>query len=53
MKNFGLSTKEINKYVDSIQGGLTPYILEEREMRVTQMDVFSITYQRKFNLNSK
>jgi len=41
MKNFGLSTKEINKYVDSIQGGLTPYILEEREMRVTQMDVFS------------
>jgi ATP-dependent Clp protease protease subunit len=41
MKNFGLSKEEINKYVDSIQGGLTPYILEEREMRVTQMDVFS------------
>jgi ATP-dependent Clp protease protease subunit len=41
MKNFGLSTKDINKYVDSIQDGLTPYILEEREMRVTQMDVFS------------
>jgi ATP-dependent Clp protease protease subunit len=41
MKNFGLSKEEINKYVDSIQGGLTPYILEEREMRVTQIDVFS------------
>jgi len=41
MKNFGLSKEEINKYVDSIQNGLTPYILEEREMRVTQMDVFS------------
>jgi len=27
--------------INSISGGLTPYILEEREMRVTQMDVFS------------
>jgi len=40
-KYFGLEKKDINKYVDSIQGGLTPYILEEREMRATQMDVFS------------
>jgi len=41
MKNFGLSTKDINKYVDSIQSGLTPYILEERQLNVTQIDVFS------------
>src|SRR6056300_1681362 len=25
----------------SVSGSLTPYILEEREMRVTQMDIFS------------
>jgi ATP-dependent Clp protease protease subunit len=41
MKNFGLSTEDINKYVDSIQSGLTPYILEERQLNVTQIDVFS------------
>ncbi len=40
MMNIGLSEKEINKYVDNVRG-MTPYILEEREMRVTQMDVFS------------
>jgi ATP-dependent Clp protease protease subunit len=28
-------------YKNHIQGSLTPYILEEREMRVTQMDIFS------------
>jgi ATP-dependent Clp protease, protease subunit len=27
--------------LDSIESSLTPYILEEREMRVTQMDIFS------------
>ena len=41
MKNFGLSTSDINKYVDSIQDGLTPYILEERQLNMTQIDVFS------------
>ena len=41
MKNFGLSKEEINKYVDSIQGGLTPYILEERQLNMTQIDIFS------------
>jgi ATP-dependent Clp protease protease subunit len=25
----------------SVQSSLTPYILEERELRVTQMDIFS------------
>ena len=27
--------------LDQFENGLTPYILEEREMRVTQMDIFS------------
>jgi ATP-dependent Clp protease protease subunit len=32
----------INSLVlDQFENGLTPYILEEREMRVTQMDIFS------------
>lgn len=39
-KYYGLTKSDINKYVDSIQG-LTPYILEERELRATQIDVFS------------
>jgi len=38
--NTGLSKKDINKYMDNIKG-LTPYILEERELRATQIDVFS------------
>jgi ATP-dependent Clp protease protease subunit len=41
MKNFGLTNKEINKYIDSIQNGLTPYILEERQLNMTQIDIFS------------
>jgi ATP-dependent Clp protease protease subunit len=28
-------------YKKQIQGSMTPYILEERELRVTQMDIFS------------
>ena len=35
-------SKGINSLVlDQFENGLTPYILEEREMRVTQMDIFS------------
>jgi ATP-dependent Clp protease protease subunit len=30
-----------NKIQSQIYGSMTPYILEEREMRVTQMDIFS------------
>lgn len=41
MKKFGLKTSDINKYVESIGNGLTPYILEERQMNMTQIDVFS------------
>ena len=36
-KSEGISSLSLGKYESS----LTPYILEEREMRVTQMDIFS------------
>jgi len=36
-KSEGISSLSL----DHFENGLTPYILEEREMRVTQMDVFS------------
>jgi ATP-dependent Clp protease protease subunit len=38
---FGLSSSNLDFYDKQIQGSMTPYILEEREMRVTQMDIFS------------
>lgn len=37
----GISSSLISNYEKNIESSLTPYILEEREMRVTQMDVFS------------
>lgn len=37
----GLSSMNLHYYQDQIENNMTPYILEEREMRVTQMDVFS------------
>ena len=40
-KSEGISSSKLNYYQSQIQGSMTPYILEEREMRVTQMDIFS------------
>ncbi len=40
-KSEGISSSKLNYYENQIQGSMTPYILEEREMRVTQMDIFS------------
>lgn len=37
----GISSMNLHYYQQQIEGNMTPYILEEREMRVTQMDVFS------------
>ena len=31
----------LHYYEDQVKASMTPYILEEREMRVTQMDIFS------------
>ena len=40
-KHVGISTMNIDYYKKNAEASLTPYILEEREMRVTQMDIFS------------
>jgi ATP-dependent Clp protease protease subunit len=37
----GISSLKLDYYDKRIQNSMTPYILEEREMRVTQMDIFS------------
>jgi len=41
MSDHNLSSLNMDYYEKQIKGSLTPYILEEREMRVTQMDIFS------------
>jgi ATP-dependent Clp protease protease subunit len=43
-KHMGVSKMQLNAWENlqnRIYGSLTPYILEERELRVTQMDIFS------------
>ena len=40
-KHLGKSSQTLNDFRAEIESSLTPYILEEREMRVTQMDIFS------------
>lgn len=37
----GVSSLKVDNYFDSVENALTPYIIEEREMRATQIDVFS------------
>jgi len=37
----GVSGMNLHYYQQQIEDSMTPYILEEREMRVTQMDIFS------------
>ena len=37
----GLSSMNLHYYDQQVSASMTPYILEEREMRVTQMDIFS------------
>ena len=36
-----VSSSKLDCYNTQIKGSMTPYILEEREMRATQMDIFS------------
>ena len=40
-KHLGKSSLNLHHYDRQIENSMTPYILEEREMRVTQMDIFS------------
>ena len=37
----GISSLNLDYFAQGVESSLTPYILEEREMRVTQMDIFS------------
>lgn len=37
----GISSSQLDYFNKNLENSMTPYILEEREMRVTQMDVFS------------
>lgn len=37
----GLSSMNLHYYNKQIQGSMTPYIIEEREMRASQIDIFS------------
>lgn len=40
-KHLGKGSLDLHYYNQRIESSMTPYILEEREMRVTQMDIFS------------
>jgi len=40
-KHLGKSSSHLDYFTQQIESSMTPYILEEREMRVTQMDIFS------------
>jgi ATP-dependent Clp protease protease subunit len=40
-KHLGRGSLDLHFYENQIESSMTPYILEEREMRVTQMDIFS------------
>ena len=37
----GISSLNQHYFEKNLENSMTPYILEEREMRVTQMDIFS------------
>lgn len=41
MSDYNVSSSQMDYHENQISSSLTPYILEEREMRVTQMDIFS------------
>jgi len=40
-KDFGVNSSKLDYYNARIENSMTPYILEERQMNVTAMDVFS------------
>ena len=40
-KHLGKPSSHLDYFAQHVESSMTPYILEEREMRVTQMDIFS------------
>jgi ATP-dependent Clp protease protease subunit len=41
LSEHNIGSLDVHNYTNLIESSLTPYILEERELRVTQMDIFS------------
>lgn len=41
VKHLGKSSSNLDYYNKSVENSMTPYILEERELRATQIDIFS------------
>ena len=41
VKHLGKNSMDLHYYEKSIENSMTPYILEERELRATQIDIFS------------
>ena len=41
MSKHGISSLNMHYHQKQIESSMTPYILEERELRATQMDIFS------------
>lgn len=41
VKHHGISSLHVDKYMSAVTDYLTPYIIEERPMNITQLDVFS------------
>ncbi len=41
VKHHGISSLHVDKYMSVVNDYLTPYIIEERPMNITQLDVFS------------
>ena len=41
LKQHGISSLKMDRYVSQTRNYITPYIIEERPMNITQLDVFS------------
>jgi ATP-dependent Clp protease, protease subunit len=41
VNHLGKGSLDLHNFSNQIQSSMTPYILEEREMRATQIDIFS------------
>jgi ATP-dependent Clp protease protease subunit len=41
VKHLGKPSLDLHNFSNHIESSMTPYILEERELRATQIDIFS------------
>ena len=41
LKQHGISSLSLDRYTSMVNNFITPYIIEERPMNITQLDVFS------------